>query len=128
LAAAAGAGFARFHASQGGSAAPPGGVGRAGHRLDLFAAQRFDQLRQEAGEFAGHQREIGVELLVGVFGVLLGLFLEQVEEGEALDFQLFAEHEGNAVVPGQRQAGRQLAGREVGLDLAATSSPSGWRT
>ncbi len=52
-----------------------------------------------------------------MFGVLLGLFLEQVEEGEALYLHLLAEHEGNAVVPGQRQLGRQLAGREVGLDL-----------
>ena len=41
-------------------------------------------MRQEARQFAGHQREVGVELLVGVLGTFLGRFLEQVEEGEAL--------------------------------------------
>ncbi len=61
--------------------------------VDTLAAQGCDQLRQEAGQFAGHQCKIGIELLVGPLGAFLGFFLEQVEEGEALDLKLFSQHQ-----------------------------------
>jgi hypothetical protein len=108
----------------------PAAFAAAGARYSFHAAsttsppKALHHMRQEAGEFAGHQGKVGIELLVGMFGGFLGLFLEQIEEGQTLDFQLFAEDEGNPVIPGQRQLGRQLAAGQVGLDLALISSPS----
>jgi hypothetical protein len=49
-----------------------GSARRASLTLDDLAAQCCNQLRQEAGEFAGHQGKVGVELLVGMFSTFLG--------------------------------------------------------
>ena len=46
--------------------------------LDQLATQRFEQIIEQAGHFAGHQREVDVETLVLVFSLAVGLFLENI--------------------------------------------------
>lgn len=59
----------------------------------FFAAQRLGEISDHAREFAGHQREVGVELFIGVSGLALRILLENFEEGHALYLQQFGERE-----------------------------------
>jgi heat shock protein HtpX len=84
-----------------------------------LATQRRQQVVEQLRHFAGHQGEVDIEALVFVLALAFGLFLEDVEEGEALDLQQIVEDEGNAVVPGHCEAGDDLAGGDVLADLLA---------
>ena len=60
-------------------------------------------------------------MFFGVLGLILGFFLEDVEEHHALDLQLFGEHERHAVFPGHAQTRGSFSTGDV---LAVFGNPA----
>jgi hypothetical protein len=65
---------------------------RASRRRGFFAAQQFNQIRQEQGQLAGQQGEIEVELFFLVVGVLVGFLPQNMQKRDAFDLQVFSQH------------------------------------
>jgi signal transduction histidine kinase/CheY-like chemotaxis protein len=73
-----------------------------------FTAQRFEQVGQQRGEFAGEDRGIGVEAVV-VLAALLHAVHHHVQQLQLAHLRALRQHEGDAVVPRHGELGRQLA-------------------
>ena len=82
-----------------------------------------DQVGQQAAQFAGGDGHVGIEAFVG--GWRGRGFQHHVEQLDLLQRQRVGEHEGDAVVPGQRQLRGQFALADVLADLGGQSSV--WR-
>ena len=69
-------------------------------------AQALDSARRIAAQTGGRCTfiEIEVETLVFVFGLTVSLFLEEVEEAQAFDLQVFVKQKRNPVAPSHGEA------------------------